>query len=527
MEKDQILEDGTKKLSPPCGKGTKGCVKKLIRKCVWWLVEPLYANTWEQRVMLDEQQKLLGEQQAAIRSQEEQADRRAAELDGAILELRGAISKAQSDISTTQSDILVAQSDISTAQSDISTAQSDISRIRDDVAYQEEMLSREITSQSQKANARIGAVSRELMKVKWRQLDRLAEETETPEDILTCKICGASHKRKEYETKISVCIFNGGKLVRYVCPDCGVTFGPTKFDRLTQKEKDEDYLIHYFGFDEGDVHEKEMRAFYMLEPKKTGVYLDWGCGRWSHVVKALREKGYDIYGYEPYAGGDEDPHIFSDINILSSMRFDGIFSNDLLEHLIDPVEDMKTMKNMLRDPRSGICHSTTCYEYMYEYTRFHTHFFTGRSNEVLAERAGLTILKYVNELHAPDKDSDFICCLYGLDVEEVRYNDRMSIRGDGKRGDDGTLVLESGALMYGPYMKSPKGKYTWHIILDAEAGTDYRVTAEKGRVVLETGALIPGDNVISYDLDEMTEDVEVVVENVSARRMAIKLIALR
>ena len=72
---------------------------------------------------------------------------------------------------------------------------------------------------------------------------------------------------------LKINIFNGGKIIRYVCPDCGVIFGPTKFVNQGQKGIDEDYWVHYLGFNEGDSFYKEERAFYMLKPEKDKVYL--------------------------------------------------------------------------------------------------------------------------------------------------------------------------------------------------------------------------------------------------------------
>ena len=373
---------------------------------------------------------------------------------------------------------------------------------------------------------KIGAVSRELMKVKWRQIDQIVADTESPEDELTCDICGASHKRKEYETRISACIFNGGKLIRYVCPECGVVFGPTKFSNLKKQEQDEDYIVHYFGFNEMDYTGKELKAFYLLNPNKDGFYLDYGCGRWSHTVEALREQGYQVFGYEPYAPDSENPYIITDPLVLQGMRFDGIFSNDLLEHLIDPVADMKFMKTLLKDPRAQISHSTTCYAYMYEFTRFHTHFFTGKSNEVLAEKSGFEILEYIDELHDETKDSDFICCVYGMKDAEVSYMDRMSVLGTGKReGRD--FLLESGDLLYGPYLSSAKGFYQWHVVIEAQADLEYRVTLKSGEFVLKSGTLHPGENVIDYSLDEPTENVEVLIQNTTSDVVKVSCLALQ
>ena len=71
------------------------------------------------------------------------------------------------------------------------------------------------------------------------------------------------------------------------------------------------------------------------------------------------------------------------------MRFDGIMSHNVIEHFQDPVTELRHMASLLRDKDSVMAHATGCYEYRYEYTRFHTFFYTGRSAAVLAEKAGL------------------------------------------------------------------------------------------------------------------------------------------
>ena len=39
-----------------------------------------------------------------------------------------------------------------------------------------------------------------------------------------------------------------------------------------------------------------------------------------------------------------------------------------------------------------MAHATPCYEYLYEYTRFHLFFFAGKSKDLLLEKAGLQLV---------------------------------------------------------------------------------------------------------------------------------------
>lgn len=390
----------------------------------------------------------------------------------------------------------------------------------DNLSEKLEKLQQEL-NESREKNA---AVVRQLMKVKWAQIDAICKKTETPDDILTCKICGYQAKRQTFEKKISECIYNGGRLERYICPECGAIFGPTKFSNLTQAEKDEDYYIHYLGFSEGDSTEKEIKAFYMLNPDKNGVYLNYGCGSWSKSIQKIRSEGYNVYGYEPYAPESDNPYLITDIEQLKKMRFDGIYSNDVIEHLINPVEDFIFMKSLLKDPRSKMSHSTSCYIYKHEVTRFHTHFFTGRSVEVLCEKAGLKILDCKNEV---DTDADFYCYVYGIKENEVSYLKHMYVTDRGMKTEN-CIVLGPGAIMFGPYLFSGSMKYHWKLFIETDWHDEIscRVTADNGRKVIKELALHDGENDIIYELNEFMEKLEIVVTNNCQKSIKIKSVAL-
>lgn len=136
----------------------------------------------------------------------------------------------------------------------------------------------------------LGAAARQIMLAKWKIVDHQRLETESPDDILTCGICGVSHHRRNYRTMESDCIFNRGHLVHDEFPDCGVIFGPSKFTDQGQKGIDDDYWVHYLGLNEGNNLAKEEHTFFMPRPEKNKVYLNNGCGRWSHSLQRLREE---------------------------------------------------------------------------------------------------------------------------------------------------------------------------------------------------------------------------------------------
>lgn len=371
-----------------------------------------------------------------------------------------------------------------------------------------------------KMQADLGAVARQLMLVKWKEIDHARRLTEKEDDILTCDICGYSARRADYETKETECIFNGGHLTRYVCPQCDVIFGPSKFRDLGQDGINEDYWVHYLGFQEGDSTEKEIRAFKMLNPNKNSLYLNYGCGSWSKSIELLREEGYQVYGYEPYAADIDNPYIISGKENIQSMKFDGIFSNDLLEHLINPVEDLEFMKSLLLRPESKMAHSTGCFAYKHEITRFHTHFFVGRSADILAEKSGFRIVERCDDL----EQNDFICCVFEMDDDKVNYLPMMYVSENGNM-KDGKATLCAGAVCFGPYISLGKGKYRLNIDMEGEdVKAEFRCTGDMGAVCIYSCELNGNHNEVEVDLPQLYEKVEFTVKNIGDSEIAVKAV---
>jgi len=262
-------------------------------------------------------------------------------------------------------------------------------------------------------NRRAGAISRDIIRTKWRYKDYILSLTNNSERDIECGICKYKNKVKNFETIETDCIFEGGHLVRYICPECGVIFGPLKFSDQNEAEFNDDYTVHYSGFSEGDSTEKEIMNFKLLNPSKDKIYLNYGCGCWSHSLKKLHEDGYTVYGYEPYSPDFNNKYLITDKNILINMRFDGIFSNDLLEHLQDPIKELIFMKSLLKNSSAKMAHSTGCYKYLNEYTRFHMYFFTGRSLDVICDKADLSHSDLIESKDFPD----YLCYLFTVKDE--------------------------------------------------------------------------------------------------------------
>jgi SAM-dependent methyltransferase len=227
------------------------------------------------------------------------------------------------------------------------------------------------------------------IEIRYQIMDALDGRLFPPETKVGCGICGHSAPKHTFETLVSHCIFGGGRLERFICPVCGVIFGPLKMSSLDERQLGAEYVQSYRAYSESsETGVLEQAAFLKLNPVKDGVYLNYGAGGWNGASQKLRDDGYTIYDYEPYAPAEGNEYLIRSWEQLARLKFDGIYSNDLIEHLPDPAESLRRMKSLLKE--GGIMsHGSGCYEYAFEYTRFHLFFFVGRSLDYMAERAGL------------------------------------------------------------------------------------------------------------------------------------------
>ena len=242
---------------------------------------------------------------------------------------------------------------------------------------------------------------------KWNLIDYFDSQHSTSERMRRCPLCDYEGMQDEFLTYATQCIFEGGMLTRHQCPACDVIFGADKMFRLSESELSQDYEWHYRVYSEGDSTEQELRAFHALAPSKEGIYLNYGAGAWSKTLQILRAEGWNVYAYEPHGSASTgEGHVITDRKTLAAMKFDGLFSNNVLEHLRYPVDELAFMRSLLK-PAALMSHATPCFEYLYEYTRFHLFFFLGRSREVLARKTGLSICDFVVE-------GEFMNCIYKL-----------------------------------------------------------------------------------------------------------------
>jgi SAM-dependent methyltransferase len=155
-----------------------------------------------------------------------------------------------------------------------------------------------------------------------------------------------------------------------------------------------DYQLLYSVYSEAPSTEAEIRTFHSLFPIRQATYLNWGCGAWSKTIDVLRRDGWDVWGFEPSASVSGQ-HVAKSRAELSTL-FDGIFSNNVIEHFRDPVAQFREFHSRLKEG-GKMAHSSPCFEYAYSFTRFHSLFLLGRSPYVLAKKTGFRVTDTVRE----------------------------------------------------------------------------------------------------------------------------------
>lgn len=251
--------------------------------------------------------------------------------------------------------------------------------------------------------------------IKYQQI---SEQEEEIDDLLHCLICNHKINLKIASQKVTQCIFGGGKLVRFICPRCGAIIGPKKMLKLSDEELGQDYRDHYQIFQEGDTTQDEIKTFYQLKPERGKFYLNYGCGgEWSKSLQILNKAGYNVYGYEPYALYGNNEKIITNKKELAQFKFDGIFTNNIIEHLRYPVKELKFMKSLLKNEKCLMAHATPCFEYLHPYTRFHLCFPIKEAADKLFNSIGFEI---VERVECNQNGEKYICMIVKQKEDEDR-----------------------------------------------------------------------------------------------------------
>lgn len=94
-----------------------------------------------------------------------------------------------------------------------------------------------------------------------------------------------------------------------------------------------------------------------MNPQPASRDLDWGCGWWSDAIARLRAEGWDVWGYEPTLAGPKE-FVVPELGHIAP-GLSGIYSNNVIEHLLDPITEFRTMRALL-DVGAVMAHSSPC-----------------------------------------------------------------------------------------------------------------------------------------------------------------------
>lgn len=236
------------------------------------------------------------------------------------------------------------------------------------------------------------------MASKQRQLERWKNlQTQPIVTELKCSICDYSDSINKFKIYRAKDIFNAGELIRYQCPNCETIFGDLRFLGLPLAEIQQDYEDLYSYYKEGDTTNYILFVLQNIKfLNKNGKHLDFACGKWNKLIPTLRAKGYNIIGYDKYVTGEK--YILNKLD--PSAKFDVIYNNNYIEHLINPIDDIREMVDLL-NIGGHIVFITQCFEYCIEFSHYHTFFFNDKSLKIIADKLGLTPV-YSNKFKFPD-----------------------------------------------------------------------------------------------------------------------------
>lgn len=177
-------------------------------------------------------------------------------------------------------------------------------------------------------------------------------------------------------------IFEAGELIRYQCPNCDVIFGDLRFLNMEMDEISKDYEDLYSYYEEGDTSKYILDVLNILNLGKEKKYLDYACGKKETTLNLLNNNGYNTYGFDNYVKM-EHPKFLSTIN--QNIKYDVVYSSNFIEHVINPIDDLNKLINLL-NINGKLVMISSCWEYCYSFTHYHTFFFIGKSIKYLCDK---------------------------------------------------------------------------------------------------------------------------------------------
>lgn len=207
--------------------------------------------------------------------------------------------------------------------------------------------------------------------------------------MITCPICKTKYHKHDLKLLESDCHFLeiegvNQHLIRYQCNVCDVIFGPEDMLNLKPEKLSKFYQdVYATNYREMDSSDFELSLLYMLHPDSSKTYINWGAGT-SNTSEKAKAKGFSLLNY--------DPGMPDTLNYLSKEtlpKADGIISNNVLDHLQDPIADLLFMKSLL-NPGGSMIHASDGFRYALHFTKAHLFFFVGKSVDFISKAIGMS-----------------------------------------------------------------------------------------------------------------------------------------
>jgi hypothetical protein len=226
---------------------------------------------------------------------------------------------------------------------------------------------------------------------KQRLIERWQNLQQPNISTLKCPVCFYNDSINKYKVYKANDLFHAGQLIRYKCPNCDLIFGDLRFLNLSLEEIGNDYADLYSYYSEGDVSDFWISCFDTLSyfNDKSKKYLDFACGKWSKLITKMRDKQYNLIGYDKYVISD-NYYIKSKIN--DNDKFDVIYTTNYVEHLIDPYSNFKELRDLLNNNGVLIMLSSS-FNYCNIDTHYHTLFFSDKSLDILCKNLNMEIIE--------------------------------------------------------------------------------------------------------------------------------------
>lgn len=235
--------------------------------------------------------------------------------------------------------------------------------------------------------------SKENQIIRWQNISHNFQEPST----LKCFVCDFQDNTSNFKSYTDEGIFNFGTIKRFQCPNCDVIFGDLKFLSLTYDEISKDYADTYSYFTERTQNQFFIHLFkYLPYFKPQYKIIDYGCGSILNYQTTLNRLGYNIDRYDKFVKDD------SMIKNIVPQSYDILFNHNVIEHVINPIQDLQEMINCVK-PNGLLIISSACWNFCIRQTHFHTFFFIGRSVNYLCQKLNIQL---IDTFTIPSSDND-------------------------------------------------------------------------------------------------------------------------